>query len=155
MPEKTGKGTVANLKDFITSIREGIIVVVLLLFLFLPKVMNGVLESAGFTSVNLAGFKWELEKSMNQTKEARDQVIELEQKLVTFDRQLRMINESPDIKAQDREKIARLSRNIGEAREKTSIVSSSLKDSLQVQRSIVEQADRRQRENPVGDSPTR
>jgi hypothetical protein len=42
------EGTIENLKGFVTFLREGIIVVVLLLFLLLPKVMNGVLERAGF-----------------------------------------------------------------------------------------------------------
>jgi hypothetical protein len=89
------EGTIENLKGFVTFLREGIIVVVLLLFLLLPKVMNGVLERAGFQTASLAGFEWKLHDSVDQTKAASDNVDKLQQQLTTLSARLDQLSQSP------------------------------------------------------------
>ena len=51
---------IETFKSATASVREAVIVLVLILFLVFPGMMKGVLTKAGFTSAELAGFKWEL-----------------------------------------------------------------------------------------------
>jgi len=62
--------TIENLKGSVTFLREGIIVLVLIMFLLLPGVMNNVLGRAGFTKASVAGFEWELQDSVQKTQDA-------------------------------------------------------------------------------------
>lgn len=138
MAESTG--IIASLKDFVTFLREGTISVLLLLFLFLPGVMKGVLSRAGFTSADIGGFKWELQKSAQQTQAASDTVTQLEAKLSTLNTRLDQISQSaaaPEVKQQ----ISTLSEELGRTRAQTSTVQTTLRNSLMVQRSVIQQVD--------------
>lgn len=133
-------GTVTTLKEFVTFLREGTIAVVLLLFLILPGVMNNVLKKAGFHSVDVAGFKWELQQSEQQTQAATDTVTQLEDKLSALKQQLDQISQSaaaPEVK----QKIMSLSDEVGKTRAETSAAQTTLRDSLATQRSIIRKVD--------------
>ena len=138
MPENAG--TISTLKDFVTFLREGTIAVVLLLFLLLPGVMKGVLARAGFTSADIAGFKWELQQSAQQTQAATETVTQLEDKLSALRQQLDQVSQSaaaPEVK----QRIMTLSDEVGKTRAETSSVQMSLRNSLATQRSIIQKVD--------------
>jgi len=133
-------GAMTNLKDFVTFLREGTIAVVLLLFLVLPGVMKSVLARAGFTSADVAGFKWELQQSAQQTQAASDTVAQLESKLSALKQQLDQISQNasaPEVKAQ----ISSLSQEVGKTQTETNSVHLSLQQSLATQKSVIQRVD--------------
>ena len=133
-------GTISTMKELVTFLREGTIAVVLLLFLLLPGVMKGVLARAGFTSADIAGFKWELQQSAQQTQTATDTVAQLEDKLAALKQQLDQVSQSaaaPEVK----QKIMALSDEVGKTRAETSSVQTTLRNSLATQRSIIQKVD--------------
>jgi len=133
-------GTMATLKDFVTFVREGTIATVLLLFLFLPNVMRNTLVRAGFASADIAGFKWELQKSAEQTQTATESVAQLENKLSTLSERLTQISQTaaaPEVKQQ----ITTLSEELGKTRAETSLAHTTLQNSLATQRSVIQKVD--------------
>jgi hypothetical protein len=133
-------GTVTNLKDFFAFLREGTITIVLLLFLLLPGVMKGVLSKAGFTSADIAGFKWELQQSAQQTQAATDTVAQLETRLSTLKQQLDQVSQiaaAPEVKQQ----ISTLSQELGKTQAETTSAHVALSDSLKTQRSVIQRVD--------------
>jgi len=134
-------GTISTLKEFVTCLREGTIAVVLLLFLFLPGVMKNVLAKAGFTSADIAGFKWELQQSAQQTQTATDTVAQLEDKLAALKQQLDQVSQSAAAAPEVKQKIMTLSDQVGKTQAETSSVQTSLRNSLATQRSIIQKVD--------------
>ena len=133
-------GTMSNLKDFATFLREGTIAAVLLLFLLLPGVMRNILVRGGFTSADIAGFKWELQKSAQQTQNASETVAQLENKLSTLQQRLDQINQAataPEVKRE----ITTVAAELGQTRTETKSVHTKLQDSLAAQKSVIQQVD--------------
>ncbi|MBZ5598732.1 MAG: hypothetical protein LAN83_10450 [Acidobacteriia bacterium] len=133
-------GTISTMKEFVTFLREGTIAVVLLLFLLLPGAMKNVMAKAGFASADIAGFKFELQQSAQQTQTATETVTQLEDKLSALKQQLDQVSQSaaaPEVK----QKIMTLSDEVGKTRAETSSVQTSLRNSLATQRSIIQKVD--------------
>ena len=127
-----------KLKAFVALVREAVIVVILLLLLLFPRAIKSVLTRSGFTEVSIAGFKWEreLEDSLQQTKDATQSVIKLEEQLQKASDQLEQIRASapPAVGAQ----ISTLSANLERTRSETRTAKDNLQNSLAVQRSIMQ-----------------
>src|SRR5262245_34560582 len=139
--------TIENLKGVVTFLREGIIVVVLLLFLLLPGVMNNVLGRAGFTKASVAGFEWELQDSVQKTQEATKTVGQLEQRLQDLSTQLDQIRQSANTPPAVKEQISSLSQQVNQTPSERNSVQNTLKSSGAVQQRIIE------RVNPAALSP--
>ncbi len=136
-----GTGILGTTKDFFTLLREGTITVLLLLFLFLPGTMRDVLVRAGFTSADIAGFKWELKKSAEQTQSASANVAQLETKLSTLNARLDQISQSTAAATEVKQQITTLAEELGRTRAQTSAVQTTLQDSLKVQKSVILRVD--------------
>jgi len=139
--------TIENLKGFVTFLREGIIVLVLLMFLLLPGVMNNVLGRAGFTKASVAGFEWELQDSVQKTQDATKTVGQLEQRLQDLSKRLDQISQSANTPPAVKEQITSLSQQVDQTRSETNSVQNTLKSSVAVQQRIIE------RVNPAALSP--
>jgi len=70
-------------KDSFTVLREGLLVIVFVLFLGFPAWINGRLSQAGFTEGSIAGFKWQnqIEESSRQAKDAGQAITDIQPKL--------------------------------------------------------------------------
>ncbi|HEY1263125.1 MAG TPA: hypothetical protein VGF06_06360 [Terriglobales bacterium] len=133
-------GVVAKLKDFVTFLREGTIAIVLLLFLLLPGAMKNVLARAGFTSADVAGFKWELQQSAQQTQAASETIEQLEGKLASLKQQLDQVSQAataPEV----RQQISNLSQEVGKTQSETKSVRSTLQQSLATQQAVIQRVD--------------
>jgi hypothetical protein len=138
MAEETG--VLSRLKDFMTFLREGIITVVLLLFLVLPGAMKGVLTRAGFTSADIAGFKLDLQQSAQQTQAASDTVAQLEERLAALSARLDQVSQSAAA-PETKQIIASVASELSKTREQTNTAQNTLQSSLRVQRSVIQQVD--------------
>jgi septal ring factor EnvC (AmiA/AmiB activator) len=139
MAEETG--LMSRLKDFMTFLREGIITVVLLLFLVLPGAMKGVLTRAGFTSADIAGFKLDLQQSAQQTQAASDTVAQLEERLTALNTRLDQVSQSPSAAPETKQIITSVASELSKTREQTNAAQKTLQSSLRVQRSVIQQVD--------------
>jgi septal ring factor EnvC (AmiA/AmiB activator) len=133
-----GKEIVGICKDSLASLKELIILAALLLFLFLPSVMNGILTRAGFTSADIAGFKWELQQSVQQTQAASDTVAQLEESFPVLNRLLQEVSLSTATPPEVKRQITSLAAELGKAKEQTTVAQKTLQSSLRVQRSIIQ-----------------
>jgi|GEM_PF-6263223 len=139
MAEETG--ILSRLKDFMTFLREGIITVVLLLFLVLPGAMRGVLTRAGFTSADIAGFKLDLQQSAQQTQAASDTVAQLEERLATLSARLDQVSQSAAAAPETKQILASVASELSKTREQTNTAQQTLQSSLRVQRSVIQRVD--------------
>jgi hypothetical protein len=56
-----GENTITRLKDLMGLVREAVIALLLLLFLFWPGMVRQILENAGVHSMDIAGLQVELQ----------------------------------------------------------------------------------------------
>src|SRR5436190_18839571 len=104
------------LKTFIGTVREAIIVAVLLLFLFVPGAMNRVLARAGITKASIAGFEWQLQDSAQKTQDAAQNAEKLEEQLHAFSVRLDQLSASAAATPQVKEQITALSQDVERTR---------------------------------------
>lgn len=126
-------------KNFIGAVREAIIVVVLLLFLFVPGMMKRVLVRAGITKASIAGFEWQLQDSAEKTQDAVQNAERLEAQLNNLSARLDQVSASAAATPQVKEQITALSQDVERTRSDAMSVHGSLQSSLAVQRSIIQQ----------------
>jgi len=128
---------IETFKSATASVREAVIVLVLILFLVFPGMMKGVLTKAGFTSAELAGFKWELRDSAQQTREAEESVTKLEAELRTLGDRLKAIGQQPVTPPQVRKQIVSLSDRVQRTSNETLVVREKLRTNVEAQESLI------------------
>jgi Tfp pilus assembly protein PilO len=144
-------GTGETLNGWVVFIREGLIVLVLLLLLLVPRAIGGVLERAGFTKASLAGFEWELRDSVQTTNAATQNVAQLEQRLASLSAQLDQLKHAPSTPPEVKDQIGSLARDVASTTSDTRAVQTKLQNSLMVQRSIIQRVN----PNALEDARTR
>lgn len=65
------KEKIALIKEILASVREGILILVFIMVLFAPKVVNTILNNAGFVKGSIMGFEWK-SKVDSLKKNSRD-----------------------------------------------------------------------------------
>ncbi len=84
---------IENLKNFLSAIREAIIIALFILVLIFPGTFNKILNEAGFTKGSLLGFDWE--KTQEETAEAAKEVAAVNNELVEIKEQLTAVQSQP------------------------------------------------------------
>ena len=80
-------GAVDNAKGVVSIVRDGLITVILIMLLMMPKTVNESLVSAGFVEANFAGMQWKrkaetnLEDNSKKLTEATTTITSLQQQL--------------------------------------------------------------------------
>jgi septal ring factor EnvC (AmiA/AmiB activator) len=134
---------IAKLKDLMGLLREATIAILLLLFLFWPSMVRGILENAGVHSMDFAGLQVELEQSAKQTQTATTTVADLQKQLDALNSRLEQVSQSPAATPEVKQQIATLSQDLGKTQAQTKQVQNTLRESLTAQRSVI------QRVNPA------
>ncbi|MBC8185712.1 hypothetical protein H8E88_31890 [candidate division KSB1 bacterium] len=84
---------IENLKNFLSAIREAIIIALFILVLIFPGTFNKILNEAGFTKGSLLGFDWE--KTQEETADAAKEVAAVNEELVEIKEQLTAVQSQP------------------------------------------------------------
>jgi len=124
----------ALLKDLVSTLRDGILVVLVLLLLLFPSTIKNRLIEAGFTKGNIAGLEWE---GIEQTKkvgqavsQADDNFQELINRLAELEKQVH----DPAVK----ESISNLAVEARVSQEQLVVADKTIKRSLSAQQAMVE-----------------
>jgi hypothetical protein len=85
-------------KDLLSMIRDGLLLLILVVLLFFPGMLNHVLTTAGITKADILGFEWqkELEAAIEETAESKEQVKALETQLLTLSDGVEELGRQPD-----------------------------------------------------------
>jgi septal ring factor EnvC (AmiA/AmiB activator) len=84
---KSMPGFVENAKGAVSIVRDGLITIILIMLLMMPKTVNESLVSAGFVEANFAGMQWKkkaeanLEDNSNKLTEATTTITSLQDQL--------------------------------------------------------------------------
>ena len=127
-----------KVKDTLTSIREGMIILVLVLLLAFPNWINKRLVEAGFTKGSIAGLEWEakVEESQKNLERANKEVEAIKTELKSMSSAITTIN-STTLPPETRNQVQRLQVRVDSSRTNLEGVDRSLKRSLNEHENIL------------------
>jgi len=134
------KTTTENAKSTLGVARELLLVVLLVLLILFPKVVNGLLLTAGFTKADIAGLHWEsVQKASEQAGEAGQQIQAASQRIDSVQKGLDALaakTSDPSVKTE----VDRLKTELNQSAQTTKNASSDLQASLATQESVLQTA---------------
>lgn len=130
---------IAVLKDALTALRDGLIVLVFLLLLVAPTSINQRLTEAGFTEGSVAGLKWKavIKTSSEQARSAGQQLSGLDGKLGEYGARLAALEAEatdPALKTA----IKQLGAELRDTQEKARLADRAVKNSVLTQQHLME-----------------
>jgi len=132
------KSTTENAKNTLSVIRDLMLVVLLVLLILFPKVINGLLLTAGFTKADIAGLHWEsVQKASEQAGEASQQIQAATQRIDSVQKDLDSLaarSTDPSVKTE----VNRLKTELNQSAQTTRNAGNDLQASLATQESVLQ-----------------
>jgi uncharacterized phage infection (PIP) family protein YhgE len=133
---------ISNLKDTLTVVRDGVLVIIFVLLLVFPASINKQLTAAGFTKGTIAGFEWEkqIADSNQKTQTAGNVVDQLQRGLDDYEQQIQDLadqTKDPRLKAS----LQQLATDMKSSQDSAQSANGELKQSLLAQQQIIQQVD--------------
>ncbi len=130
---------VSATKDSLGIVRELVLIAVLLLLLLAPAAVSKRLTDAGFVKANIAGFEWQqqVEQSVQQTGEARQQIEYIGQKIDSVRAELLTL--AADVDGAATQQMHRLAAELDSLVGITNVARRDLRQSFQTQQSLLRQ----------------
>ncbi|HEY0347656.1 MAG TPA: hypothetical protein VGC60_05825 [Pyrinomonadaceae bacterium] len=132
------KSATDNAKNTIGVFRDLMLVVLLILLILFPKVVNGLLLTAGFTKADIAGMHWEsVQKASEQAGEAGQQIQAATQKIDAVQKDLDTLAAKSNDQAVKTE-VNRLKTELNQSAQTTKNAGTDLQASLATQESVLQ-----------------
>lgn len=129
----------ALLKDLVSTLRDGILVLLVLLLLLFPSTIKNRLVEAGFTRGNFGGLEWEGIEDTKKVGQAVSQADSNYQELIDRLAELEKQVNDPDVK----ESLSDLAVEARASREKLTVADKTIKRSLSAQQAMIQSGEPR------------
>ncbi len=132
------KSLLAVAKEVIVVVREGLIILVVLVLFLSPSLVKKTLTSAGFTKASFAGWEWEREvkAAKQQVEKAKGQLAEVQEKFDDVNTELKQIKAS--VRPDERARIEKITQDIELSREQTEVIQKELSLTIQRQDNLLQ-----------------